>query len=73
LRSEFARGDRRLDGNLLEVAATIYFLVKHTFGYISDSDERLREARKWVEENKPELRDRVQDATQHLRSLGMLG
>jgi len=69
VRSEFARPDGSLDHEMLELAATLHFLLQDTFGYVSDPRQREDEARRWLEQNKPTLAPHFDQAMSRLRRL----
>lgn len=72
LRGAFSLPDGALDGDLLELAATIHFLLHHTFSYAWKRDWAVSRTRGWVGENKPQLVGRFDEAMERLRSLQML-
>ena len=73
LRECFAEADRqlKLNADLLELAATLHFLCRHSFSYLGQT-ERLDEAKRWLKQKKPGLVWRLDDAVAKLESLGML-
>ena len=72
VRSQFAHPDGPLDHEMLELAATLHFLLQDTFGYVSDPRQRADEARRWLEKNKPALAIRFDEAMGELKRLQML-
>jgi uncharacterized protein YwgA len=68
----FTRTDDTLDADLLELAATIHFLLNQTFRYVPNDNSRVSHTHSWVQQNKPELAARFDKAIEKLRSLKML-
>jgi len=57
---------------LLELAATIHFLVKDTFRHLPAGQARIDAARMWIEASKHDLVGRFDEAAGRLRDLEML-
>lgn len=72
LRRQFASGQDAMDADLLEIAATLHFLVGYTYRYLEQSGERLAAARAWIQESKPALANQLPQAENSLRHLEML-
>ena len=60
-----------LNADLLEVAATVAFLCKYTYGYLPTREEKLASAKAWLSKNKPSLASRFDEAVAGLEKLGM--
>ena len=72
LRHAFRQQPNGLDGDLLELAATIHFLVKDTFRHLPAGQARIDAARMWIEASKHDLVGRFDEAAGRLRDLEML-
>jgi hypothetical protein len=72
MRRLFSTGAGQLDADLLELAATLHFLVQYTFAYESSVPTRVESARQWIVQRKFHLASRFGEARAKLAQLGML-
>lgn len=68
----FSGGTGQLDADLIELAATLHFLVHYTFAYDRSIRSRVEQARQWIEHRKFHLASRFDEAKGILADLGML-
>lgn len=71
LKALFGR-DGSFDSELLELTATVQFLLRYSLAYMPNPSDRIQAARDWVSANKPHLEDRFGDALEKLRVIEAL-
>ena len=72
VRTAFASPSGGFDAALLELAATVHFLIRHTYRYAGDQDRALALAQEWVKVHKPHLAGRLGEADEKLRKVLVL-
>lgn len=61
-----------LDADLLELAATIHFLLSRTFAHLPDDESRMGQTRAWINQRKSQLAARFDEARGKLCQLHMV-